>query len=63
MKIPDFDALLKTPFRDRAKVEAELACCSRRMVLLLSGLLNAGLVRGDWRRVLVRNRIRQLTEY
>jgi hypothetical protein len=54
--------ILVPPLRDRVRVENALLACPRRWILLLGGLLNAGLVRGDWRRALVRKRIRVLTE-
>ncbi|HUU31486.1 MAG TPA: hypothetical protein VMY69_05235 [Phycisphaerae bacterium] len=61
MHVDLIDEILKPPLRERERVEKALAQCGPRAVLLLSGLLSAGLVRGDWRRVLVRKRIRELT--
>ena len=58
----DLDVILKTPFRARHRVERELRRCrTKTSRQVLDGFLREGLVRGDWRRALVRKRIRELT--
>ena len=63
MCVIDLDVIFRTPLRKRRLVERELRKCrSASARRILEGCLEKGIVRGDWRRVLVRKRIEKLAK-
>jgi len=56
------EAVLHAPLARRADTDAALAACTADDLPALRSWVNAGLVSGDWRRVAVKRRIKELEQ-